>query len=232
MHSNGYSLVRRIVANSGLGWGRWRCPFGDGDAGGRRCLFPPGIYVKSALEARCRAGGVHALAHITGGGLTENLPRVLPDGLGAEIDLDAWSLLPLVFSWLGSPGGSGAKRNAEDVQLPVSGWCWSPNPETCARSRSRGLLGDAGEDVATALVMLWKVDGELRYTRVALLTARVAILISGGGSNMAALARSMTGDHPARPVLVISNEPGCGRSGQSKARWVFKTATVDHRDLR
>ena len=51
-----------------------------------------------------RAGGVHALAHITGGGLTENLPRVLPEGLGVEIDLNAWELPP-VFVWLAQTGG-------------------------------------------------------------------------------------------------------------------------------
>ena len=54
--------------------------------------------------AAVRAGGVHALAHITGGGLTENLPRVLPEGLGAEVDLGAWELPP-VFKWLRKQGG-------------------------------------------------------------------------------------------------------------------------------
>ncbi len=54
--------------------------------------------------AAIRGGGVHALAHITGGGLSENLPRVLPDGLGARIDLEAWSLPP-VFRWMAEVGG-------------------------------------------------------------------------------------------------------------------------------
>jgi len=66
-------------------------------------LAPTRLYVKQALEA-VRAGGVHGLAHITGGGLTENLPRVLPDGLGAEIDLNAWTLPP-VFRWIAETGG-------------------------------------------------------------------------------------------------------------------------------
>ncbi|MEO1306969.1 MAG: AIR synthase-related protein, partial [Pseudomonadota bacterium] len=56
------------------------------------------------LLAAIRTGGVHGLAHITGGGLTENLPRALPDGLGVEIDLDAWTLPP-VFTWLANTGG-------------------------------------------------------------------------------------------------------------------------------
>jgi len=101
VHSNGYSLVRRIVERSGLAWDA-AAPFGAGPLG-PALLAPTRVYVKSAMAA-VRAGGVHALAHITGGGLTENLPRVLPDGCGAEIDLAAWSL-PGVFGWLMSEGG-------------------------------------------------------------------------------------------------------------------------------
>lgn len=101
VHSNGYSLVRKLVEMSGLGWDA-PCPFGDGSLGAV-LLTPTRLYVRSALEA-VRAGGVHALAHITGGGLTENLPRVLPDELGAEIDLDSWDLPP-VFAWMARVGG-------------------------------------------------------------------------------------------------------------------------------
>ncbi|MBZ0127927.1 MAG: phosphoribosylformylglycinamidine cyclo-ligase [Rhodobacteraceae bacterium] len=101
VHSNGYSLVRRIVERSGLAWDA-PCPFADGSLGAA-LLTPTRIYVKPALAAH-RAGGLHALAHITGGGLTENLPRVLPEGLGAEIDLGAWALPP-VFAWLAREGG-------------------------------------------------------------------------------------------------------------------------------
>jgi phosphoribosylformylglycinamidine cyclo-ligase len=70
---------------------------------GEALLAPTRIYVRPALAA-VRAGGVRALAHITGGGITENLPRVLPHGLGAEVDLDAWTLPP-VFAWLRAQGG-------------------------------------------------------------------------------------------------------------------------------
>jgi phosphoribosylformylglycinamidine cyclo-ligase len=65
-------------------------------------LTPTRLYVRPVLAA-LRAGGIHGLAHITGGGLTENLPRVLPEGLGAEIDLGAWEL-PGVFRWLAETG--------------------------------------------------------------------------------------------------------------------------------
>jgi phosphoribosylformylglycinamidine cyclo-ligase len=101
VHSNGYSLVRRIVERSGLAWDA-PAPFADGPLG-RALLAPTRLYVKPALAA-IRAGGVHGLAHITGGGLTENLPRVLPEGLGAQIDLGTWSLPP-VFRWLAAEGG-------------------------------------------------------------------------------------------------------------------------------
>ena len=101
VHSNGYSFVRKVVELSGLGWDA-PAPFADG-ALGAALLVPTRLYVKPALAA-VRAGGVHALAHITGGGLTENLPRVLPEGLGAEINLGAW-MLPPVFRWLAGTAG-------------------------------------------------------------------------------------------------------------------------------
>ncbi|MCI5111524.1 MAG: phosphoribosylformylglycinamidine cyclo-ligase [Marivita sp.] len=101
VHSNGYSLVRKLVEVSGLGW-EADCPWADGSLG-EVLLTPTRLYVTQALAA-VKAGGVHALAHITGGGLTENLPRVLPEDMGAEIDLSAWDLPP-VFKWLAATGG-------------------------------------------------------------------------------------------------------------------------------
>ena len=101
VHSNGYSLVRKVVELAGLGWDA-PAPFATG-ALGQALLAPTRLYVRQALAA-IRAGGVHGLAHITGGGLTENLPRVLPEGLGAEIDLASWDLPP-VFRWLAETAG-------------------------------------------------------------------------------------------------------------------------------
>jgi phosphoribosylformylglycinamidine cyclo-ligase len=101
VHSNGFSLVRRIAAEAGLGW-EAPCPFDPGSLGAA-LLAPTRIYVRPALAA-LRAGGVRAFAHVTGGGLTENVPRVLPPGLGAEIDLGAWEP-PAVFAWLRAAGG-------------------------------------------------------------------------------------------------------------------------------
>ena len=101
IHSNGYSLVRKIVEMAGLDWND-PSPFGDGLA--RDALLEPTkIYVRPAVAA-LETGHLKALAHITGGGLTENLPRALPQGLGAEIDLDSWERLP-IFNWLIAQAG-------------------------------------------------------------------------------------------------------------------------------
>ncbi|MDO5620381.1 MAG: phosphoribosylformylglycinamidine cyclo-ligase [Paracoccus sp. (in: a-proteobacteria)] len=101
VHSNGFSLVRRVAEHAGLTW-ESLAPFADGTLG-QALLVPTRLYVRPLLAA-IRAGGVHAAAHITGGGITENLPRVLPKELGAQIDLTAWTLPP-VFAWLRDAGG-------------------------------------------------------------------------------------------------------------------------------
>jgi phosphoribosylformylglycinamidine cyclo-ligase len=102
VHSNGFSLVRRIVEQSGIGWTE-PCPFDQKNSLGEALMTPTRIYVKSVLAA-IKAGGVKALAHITGGGLVDNVPRVLPDALQADIDGTSWKL-PAVFGWLMKTGG-------------------------------------------------------------------------------------------------------------------------------
>ena len=94
LHSNGYSLVRKVVADQGWSW--------DEDPGGRlgqtlgeACLTPTRIYVRELLGP-VRAGDVVAMAHITGGGLPGNLPRVLPDGCGARIRRGSWTIPPVI----------------------------------------------------------------------------------------------------------------------------------------
>ena len=102
LHSNGFSLVRKVVELKGLDYAA-PAPFDNQRPLGAALLEPTRIYVKSCLAA-IRGGGVHALAHITGGGLIENLPRVLPDGLAARLDAAAWPQPP-VFEWLADSGG-------------------------------------------------------------------------------------------------------------------------------
>ena len=140
VHSNGYSLVRRIVELSGLGWDD-DAPFADGSLG-EALLTPTRLYVQPALAA-VRAGGVHALAHITGGGLTENLPRVLPDDLGADIDLGSWSLPP-VFAWLVQTGGM---AQAELLKTFNAGIGMVLVVDAARAEALAALLSEAGETV-------------------------------------------------------------------------------------
>jgi len=102
VHSNGYSLVRKVVEKSGLGLDA-PAPFAAGKTLGEALLTPTRLYVRAALQAMHasdgRGGGVKGLAHITGGGITDNLPRCLPEGLDADVELDAIPMLP-VFQWL------------------------------------------------------------------------------------------------------------------------------------
>ncbi|HEY8698605.1 MAG TPA: phosphoribosylformylglycinamidine cyclo-ligase [Rhizomicrobium sp.] len=102
LHSNGFSLVRRVVSDLGLSY-EVPTPFAKNTTLGEALLAPTRLYVKSALAA-IHTGGVLGLAHITGGGLTENVPRVLPNDLDAEIDLSAWTPPP-VFGWLARSAG-------------------------------------------------------------------------------------------------------------------------------
>ena len=102
VHSNGFSLVRKIAATAGLGWND-AAPFAPSMTLGEALLTPTRLYVKAALAA-IATGGVKGLAHITGGGITDNLPRCLPDGLAAQVDLSRVTPLP-VFQWLARTGG-------------------------------------------------------------------------------------------------------------------------------
>jgi phosphoribosylformylglycinamidine cyclo-ligase len=101
LHSNGFSLVRHVVEKAGMSYSD-DAPFQRGATLAEALLEPTRIYVKSILAAIV-AGGVHGMAHITGGGLLKNIPRVLPEGLGADLDASAWKL-PEVFRWLAKAG--------------------------------------------------------------------------------------------------------------------------------
>jgi phosphoribosylformylglycinamidine cyclo-ligase len=103
VHSNGFSLVRKIVGQSGLGYDA-QAPFSPVMTLGGALLIPTRLYVKSCLRAIRETGAVKGLAHITGGGFTDNIPRVLPKHLGVAINLARLPVLP-VFKWLAEQGG-------------------------------------------------------------------------------------------------------------------------------
>ena len=157
VHSNGYSFVRKVVELSGLGWDA-PAPFAEGSLGAA-LLAPTRLYVKQALAA-VRAGGVHALAHITGGGLTENLPRVLPDGLGATIDLSSWELPP-VFRWLAE---TARMKEAELLKTFNCGI---------------GMIVVVAADKAPALEALLRAEGE-SVTRIGAVIEGQGVSYAGG----------------------------------------------------
>ncbi|WP_424969009.1 phosphoribosylformylglycinamidine cyclo-ligase [Dinoroseobacter sp. S76] len=157
VHSNGYSLVRRVVERSGLSWAD-PAPFAE-DSLGAALLTPTRLYVKPALAA-VQAGGVHALAHITGGGLTENLPRVLPEGLGIAIDLGAWDLPP-VFAWLAAEGGLAEAELLKTFNAGIG------MALVVAADRAEALaetLRDAGETVHVIGTVVEDAPGAVRYS--------------------------------------------------------------------
>ena len=143
VHSNGYSLVRRIVEKTGLSWDA-PAPFAPGKSLAESLLTPTRIYVRSLLPA-IRDGLVKALAHITGGGLLENIPRVLPDGLGVALDAGAWELPP-VFQWLGREGKVAPAELARTFNCGI-GMVAVAAPERAAELSAR--LSAAGETVTT-----------------------------------------------------------------------------------
>ena len=116
LHSNGFSLVRHVIQEAGISYFD-DAPFRSGTTLAEALLEPTQIYVKSTLAA-IATGGVHGMAHITGGGLLENIPRVLPEGLGADLNASAWKL-PEVFQWLAKAGKIDQKEMARTFNCGI-----------------------------------------------------------------------------------------------------------------
>ena len=116
VHSNGFSLARKVVEVAGLNY-RSPAPFKNGEALGDVLLTPTRIYVRSCLAALA-GGNIKAFAHITGGGLLENIPRVLPEGLSVTLDAAAWSAPP-VFGWLAQSGGIASEEMARTFNCGI-----------------------------------------------------------------------------------------------------------------
>ncbi len=139
VHSNGFSLVRKIVAKSGLAYSD-PAPFAPELTLGAALLAPTRIYVRSCL-ALCRSGLVKGLAHITGGGLLENIPRILPPGMMARIDARKWRRPP-VFEWLQKTG------DVPDVEMARTFNC------------GIGMMAVVAPEKADAAVMALAAAGE------------------------------------------------------------------------
>ena len=157
VHSNGFSLVRKAIALRGVDLAD-EAPFQPGTSLGRALIEPTRIYVKSCLAA-IKGGGVKALCHVTGGGLIENIPRILPDGLAARLDTGSWQV-PNVFSWLatGHQGTTiGAREMARTFNCGI-GMVVVVAPEDVDRvSRT---LSEAGETVTAIGELVARGDGD------------------------------------------------------------------------
>jgi phosphoribosylformylglycinamidine cyclo-ligase len=136
-HSNGYSLIRRVLERSGASPEQ---PFDDQRTLGETLLTATRIYVPAILEL-VRALPVHALCHVTGGGLPENLPRVLPEGLAARIDLGSWRW-PAIFDWLQRAGGIAESEMYRTFNCGVGMVACVPEANL---QRTLAILRDAGE---------------------------------------------------------------------------------------
>lgn len=140
VHSNGFSLVRKIVERTGLGFDA-QAPFSPVMTLGGALLTPTRLYVKSCLRAIRETGAVKGLAHITGGGFTDNIPRVLPKTLGVRIDLTQVPVLP-VFKWLAAEGG------IEELELLRTFNC------------GIGMIAIVEPDAVTSVIEVLKEGGE------------------------------------------------------------------------
>jgi phosphoribosylformylglycinamidine cyclo-ligase len=143
-HSNGFSLIRRIVELSGLPW-EAAAPFAPEISLAAALLTPTRLYVKPLLAALKAAPGILALAHVTGGGFPENLPRVLPNDLGVDLDLAAFDPPP-VFSWLAATGGV---SEAEMLRVFNCGFGMVVFAAAESEARMMRALGEAGLSPAT-----------------------------------------------------------------------------------
>ena len=143
VHSNGFSLVRRVAELNGIGW-QAAAPFAPGKTFGEALLEPTKIYVKPLLAAIRETGSVKALAHITGGGFPENIPRVLPKHLSAAIDLETL-IIPPVFSWLARAGGVAPAEMLRTFNCGV------------------GMIGVCAEDKLDDVLSVLRREGETAY---------------------------------------------------------------------
>ncbi len=155
VHSNGFSLVRRVIERAGIDFDT-PAPFDSRQSLGEALLAPTKVYVRSCL-AGIAAGEVHGLAHITGGGLLENIPRVLPEGVGVRLSRSAWPSIP-VFDWIADVGAVPPEEMARTFNLGI-GMVLIVNPET--KQETMTALRESGESVFEIGEVVFQTDGAL-----------------------------------------------------------------------
>ncbi|BFZ23566.1 hypothetical protein BsWGS_26605 [Bradybaena similaris] len=240
LHSNGFSLVRHVVEHHKLRYDM-PSPFDQRLTLGQELLIPTEIYVKSVLPA-VRAGKVKSFAHITGGGLVENIPRVLPQGLGVHLDASKW-FMPPVFGWLQHMGRISDHEMSRTFNCGLGGVLIVGQGDVTDvmtilsdNGGRPGVVGtvvkvqDDAENVhidhlASSLHASWP------RPRVPEQRKRVAVLISGSGTNLQALidhTQDKSKRSAAEIVLVISNVPDVAGLTRAKKAGI-KTVVIDHK---
>ena len=243
LHSNGYSLVRKVLDVHGLAFDS-PCPFNNARSMGEVLMTPTKIYVKSVLPLM-KAGKVKAFVHVTGGGLLENIPRVLPECLGVSLDASLWNIPP-VFGWISQAG------NIEPNEMLRTFNCGLGAVLICANEDSLPVLKhlqDHSEQASIIGVVQESsvpvvVDAFLEKLRASCCAqsmmvngvrhkkrSRVGVLISGSGTNLQALI-----NHAAKPessaeiVIVISNVDGVQGLTRAKNAGI-PTAVIKHKNF-
>lgn len=246
LHSNGFSLVRKVISKSSLQYNS-PAPYGcEKQSLGDLLLTPTKIYSKTVLPL-LHSGHVKAYAHITGGGLLENIPRVLPKNLGVHLDAAIWKI-PEVFSWLQNEGniseeemartfncGIGAvlivdkeksDQTLKELQVQEQAWLIG-RVVTCETGQNQVVIENLMHSLQSSITRTSK-DADIQQ-KPQDAKMPVAVLISGTGTNLQALI-----DHAKQPsscvkiALVISNKPGV--EGLKKAtRAGIPTRVIDHK---
>uniref|UniRef100_A0A3Q1G6K3 Trifunctional purine biosynthetic protein adenosine-3 n=1 Tax=Acanthochromis polyacanthus TaxID=80966 RepID=A0A3Q1G6K3_9TELE len=246
VHSNGFSLVRKVLEKVNLSYSSTASFSNTGQTVGEVLLTPTKIYSRLLLPI-LRSGAVKAFAHITGGGLLENIPRVLPQELAVDLDASRWSI-PAVFSWLHHEGGLSeeemartfncglgavlvvapvdAQRVLRQLQADEEAWIVGAEP-VVVRNLKHSLLnagpasrGDSGVEQNV---------GCHGNSITPCKRMRVGVLISGTGTNLQALIeQAKRPSSSAEIVVVISNRPGV--QGLKRASLAgIQTRVVDHK---
>ena len=252
VHSNGYSLVRRVVAASGLAYtAAAPYPVPDGQTLGKSLLTPTRLYVKPVLACIKAARGVRAYAHITGGGLVENIPRILPDGFGVDIDAAKWEM-PAVFRWVRAQGNVAPSEMARTFNCGIGGIVIVSPTEAAVALEALKAAGEDARFIGTIVKesasqdrvhvrnlkeVLDNRDGiTVAVPPAAVARKRVAVLISGSGTGLQSLIdatqRKTQPAHPAEIALVISNVPDVKGLERAESAGIAKVLTINHKDYK
>ncbi|XP_073440704.1 trifunctional purine biosynthetic protein adenosine-3 [Dendrobates tinctorius] len=253
VHSNGFSLVRKILEKSSLELSSPSPPGCGSGTLGELLLTPTKIYSKALLPV-LKSGHVKAYAHITGGGLLENIPRVLPASLGVTLDALCWRI-PGIFSWLQKEGGLSEEEMSrtfncgigavlvvdnlfadvvlKEIQAVEDAWLIGevillPTGAESVKIKNLASALNRTEPPAQNYTSSSVFDGQRPAVER---RVRVAVLISGTGTNLDALIRSTQSPNSAAYVaLVISNKAGVGGLQKADAAGI-PTKVIDHRQF-